>query len=103
MAVFFFPPAQAQNLHKGAPIHMSIGLSGQQVSSQITSIEPGVMSPAALRLLFHLENASLPVNQPSTVVLVKLDTAFAAAYAGSTLTANVQVGSQSLISLLPGV
>jgi hypothetical protein len=103
MAVLFFPPAQAQNLHVGVPIRLHVGPSGPQFSSQITSIEPGVMSPVALRSLFHIENALLPITQPSTVVVVKLDPAFATAYVGSTLTADVQVGSQSLLSLLPGV
>jgi hypothetical protein len=61
------------------------------------------MSPEALRALFHLENASLPITQPSIAVIVKLDPAFANAYVGSTVTADVQVGSQRLISFLPGV
>jgi hypothetical protein len=103
MAVFFFPPAQVQNLRVGTPVRLHIGPSGSQFSSQIVEIEPSVMSPAALRALFHLENAALPITQPSAVVVVKLNPAFATAYAGSTLTADVQVGSQSLISLLPGV
>jgi len=103
IAVFFFPPAQAQNLHAGVPVRLHVGPSGPQFSSQIIGIEPGVMSPMALRSLFHLENASLPITQPSAVVIVKLNPAFATMYAGSTLTADVQVGSQSLISLLPGV
>lgn len=101
MAIFFFPPAQAKNLHTGVPIRLGVSLSGSQVNSYITSIEPGVMSPEALRSHFHLENVSLPITQPSTVAIVKLDPAFAK-YAGSTLNAYVQVGSQSLISLLPG-
>jgi len=102
MAIFFFPPAQARNLHAGVPIRLAVSLSGPQVNSFITSVEPGVMSPDALRSHFHLENVSLPITQPSTVVIVKLDPAFAKTYAGSTLNAYVQVGSQSLISLLPG-
>ncbi len=103
VGVFFFPPAQAQNLHTGLPVRLHVGPSGQQISSQIASVEPGVMSPAVLRALFHLENTSLSITQPSTVVIVKLNPAFATAYAGSTVMANLQVGSERLISLLPGV
>jgi hypothetical protein len=103
IAVFFFPPAQAQNLHIGTPVSLHVGPSGSQFSSQIAGIEPGVMSPDALRALFHLENTSLPITQPSTVVIVKLDPTFATEYAGSTMTADLQVGSQRLISFLPGV
>jgi len=103
MAVFFFPPAQAQKIYVGEPVRLDVGSSGPQFSSQIASIEPSAMSPEALRALFHLENASLPITQPSTVVVVKLNPAFATAYAGSTVTANLQIGSQRLISLLPGV
>jgi len=103
MAVFFFPPAQAQNLYAGAPIRLNVSSSAQQFSSQITSIEPNVMSPAALRSLFHLENSSLSITQPSMVVEVKLDPVLATRYAGSMVTADLQVGSQRLITLLPGV
>ena len=103
VAVFFFSPTQAQNLHAGIPIRLHVGSSGLQFSSQITAIEPGVMSPEILRAAFHLENASLPITQPSIVGIVKLNPAFATAYAGSTVTADLQVGSERLISLLPGV
>lgn len=103
MVVFFFPPTQAKKLYIKEPVRLHVGLSGLQINSQITSIEPSVMSPTALRALFHLENASLPITQPSMVVVVKLDPASATAYAGSTVTADLQVGSQRLISFLPGV
>jgi hypothetical protein len=102
-AVLFLPPAQVKNLHIGTPVRLHVGLSDQQPNNQITSIEPSAMSPAVLRSLFHLENYPLFITQPVAVVMVKLDPAFATAHAGSTLTADVQVGSQSLISLLPGV
>jgi len=102
MAVLFFPPAQVRDLHIGTPIRLHIGPSGQQLSEQITSIEPNAVSPVVLRSVFHLENYPLSITQPVAVVMVKLDPAFATAYAGSTLTADVQEGSQSLISLLPG-
>lgn len=103
MAVLFFPPAQVHNFHIGTPIHLHVGSSNRQLSDQVTGIEPSAMSPAVLRSRFHLENYPLSITQPVAVVMVKLDPAFATAYAGSTLTADVQVGSQSLISLLPGV
>jgi hypothetical protein len=107
MAVFFFPPAQAQNLHIGMLIGLNISSSGQQLKSHITSIEPDVLSPAALSSLFHLENTPLSITQPSIVVVVKLDSTFdstfATKYAGSVVTGNLQVGSQCLISFLPGV
>jgi hypothetical protein len=103
MVVFFIPPVQVQNLQTGTSIRLNIGSSSQQINSQITSIEPGVMSPAALRSLFHLENTSLSITQPSMVVEVKLDPVLATTYAGSVVTANLQVGSQRLIALLPGV
>ncbi len=103
MVVFFIPPVQVQNLQTGMSIRLNIGSSSEQINSQITSIKPGVMSPAALSSLFHLENTSLSITQPSMVVEVKLDPALATTYAGSIVTADLQVGSQRLISLLPGV
>jgi hypothetical protein len=103
MGIFFFPPARVNIVHVGMPIRLHVGPSGVQLSSQIASIEPHAMSPIALRSRFHLENYPLLIAQPAAVVIVKLNSAFAAAYAGSMLTADIQVGSQSLISLLPGV
>ncbi len=103
MAVLFLPPAQVNSLHIGTPVRLHIEPSNQQFNKQITGIEPSAMSPAALRSLFHLENYPLSFTQPVAVIMVKLDPAFATAHMGSTLTADVQVGSQSLISLLPGV
>jgi len=103
MGIFFFPPARVNILHVGMPIRLHVGPSGAQLSSQIASIEPDAMSPIALRSRFHLENYPLLTAQPASVVIVRLNSASAAAYAGSILTADVQVGSQSLISLLPGV
>jgi hypothetical protein len=103
MAVFFLPPVQAQSLHAGMPINLNISSSGQHINSQITNIVPGVMTPAALRSFFHLENISLSITQPSRIVVVKLDNALATRYVGSLVTANLQVGSQRLISFLPGI
>ncbi len=103
IAVFFFPPAQARNLHTGLPISLNIGSSGQPLKSQITHIMPGVMSPAALSSFFHLGNIPLATTQPSIVVEVKLDPTFATKYVGSIMTGKLQVGSQRLISFLPGV
>src|SRR5205823_3950850 len=103
MAVFFFPPVQLQNLRLGESIRLHVNSSGLQLNTQITSIDPNVMNPTALRSRFHLENAALLITQPSAAVEVKLDPAFAAAYEGSVMTADVQVGSRRLVSLLPGV
>jgi len=103
MAVFFLPPAQAQSLHAGMPISLNIISSGRHIDSQITNIVPDVMTPAALRSLFHLENTSLAITEPSMIVVVKLDNALAARYVGSLVTANLQLGSQRLISFLPGI
>jgi len=103
MVVFFIPPVQVQNLQTRMSIRLNIGSSSKQINSQIISIQPGVMSPAALSSLFHLENTSLSITQPSMVVEVKLDPALATTYAGSIVTADLRVGSQRLISLLPGV
>lgn len=103
IAVLFLTPAQAKNLRIGTHILLHVGSSGSPFSNQIAGIEPSVMSPKALRALFHLGNVSLSITQPSTAVIVKLDPTFATAYAGSTVTADLQVGSQRLVSLLPGV
>lgn len=103
MVVLFFPPAQAQNLYAGMAIGLNINASGRHITSQITKIVPGAMNPAALRSLYHLENTPLSITQPAIVVVAKLEEALATTYAGSQVTATLQVGSQRLISFLPGI
>jgi hypothetical protein len=105
VAIVFLPPEQAAHLRVGLPVDVQIGSADVLVRSTIAKVEPGITSPAAARQLYRLDNASaLLITEPSTVVIIKLGTKLpTTAYTGSICTAKVEVGSQSLLALLPGL
>ena len=68
-------------------------------------VEPAIMSPDSTRKQFQLKdaNASL-VTQPSLILLVRFRTTVSArTYAGSSLIAQIEVGSQRILSQLPWI
>jgi hypothetical protein len=105
VAIVFLPPDQSAQIRVGLPVDIQIGSAGMSVQSTIAQVEPGIMSPAAVRQSYHLEGVgALLITQPSIVAIVKLDTTLPATiYAGSLLTARVETGSQRLLSLLAGL
>lgn len=102
IALVFLPPEQAAQLHIGLPVHLHIGSSGPEILSNIAGVESDVMSPYAACKEYGLDaNCAALITRPALVALVKLDTLSSATYAGSIVTAEVEVGSQRIISLLP--
>jgi hypothetical protein len=104
-AVVFLPPHQAAHVRVGLPADVQIGAAGVHVRGTVAKVEPGIMSPDAARTGYQLDGAgALLMTQPSVVVLVRLGTTLpATAYAGSLVTAKVEIGSQRLLALLPGL
>jgi hypothetical protein len=105
VAVVFLPPDQAAHVRGGLPVHVQIGSVGAYVQGTIAKVEPGITSPDALRQRYRLDGVgSVLLTQPSTVLIVRLGTALpATAYAGSLVTAKVEIGSQRLLALFPGL
>ena len=102
-AIIFLPAVQSTQVQVGLPVQLQVTSSGQPVDSKIVQIEPGIVSPDVVSQQYKLNGAGL-ITGPSVVVLVGLGTALSPnTYAGSLLTANVQVGSRRVLSLLPGV
>ncbi len=103
VAVMFLPPDQAVHLRVGLPVDVQIGSAGVHVHSTIRKVEPGITSPDAARKRYRLDGVgALLVTKPSSVVLIGLGTRLpATSYAGSLLTAKVEIGSQRLLALLP--
>ena len=101
-ALVFFPASNAPQLHAGQPIQIQIGATGPHLNSRITQVEPGIISPTDARSRYGLDTGSAQVlTEPSVVVIVNLDpTISARTYAGTTISAQVQVGSHSLLSQL---
>lgn len=105
VAIIFLPPDQSAHLRVGLPVDIQIGSAGTHVQSTIAQVEPGIMSPDAVRQRYQLHGAdALLIEQPSRVAILKLGTTVlpTTAYAGSLLTARVETGSQRLLTLLLG-
>lgn len=103
VAVIFFPALSASKVRAGLPVQVLVGTTGAQFTGTIDTVEPGFISPDEARQRFALGNAALQVvSGPSVAVTVPLGAAFPAqTFAGSVVHAQVQVGTQRLLSLLP--
>ena len=103
MAVVFVPASPPPAVQVGQPVTVRLAVTGRQLNATIATVEPGVMTPEAARTQYQLTgNLMLVITQPSVVVTVNLGSAvLAALFAGSSLSAQVQVNSRSVISLLP--
>lgn len=103
-AALFVTPDQPAHLHAGQPVHAQIGSSGPAALGTVARIEPGVIGPDTARARYGFQPGAGMVRQPWTVVIVRLRQSLApGAYSGSLLTVRVQVGSQRLLALLPGL
>jgi hypothetical protein len=103
-AALFVSPDEPAHLHVGQPVQAQIGSSGQTVLGTVARIEPGLVGPDTARAQYGFEPGAGFVRQPSAVVIVRLRQVLApAAYSGSQLTARVQIGSQRLLALFPGL
>jgi len=104
VAIVFLPPDQSAQIRVGLPVDIQIGSAGMHVQSTIAQVEPGITSPDAARQRYRLGGVgALLITQPSIVAIIKLGTVLpATTYAGSSLTARVETGSQRLITLLLG-
>lgn len=104
VALIFFPALSASKVRAGLPIQLQIGSTGPSFTGKIDQVEPGIISPSEARKRYMLDNSvSQMLTQPAVVVRVRLGTTIPAhMYAGSVLSAQVQVGSQRVLSLFPG-
>jgi hypothetical protein len=103
-AVIFVPAISSLKLQIGLPVQVQIGSTGPQLLSTIATVEPGVISPGDARKHYDLTGGLTSViTQPSFVVTIRLGpTIPVQLYAGSTVYAQVQVGTRRVLSLLPG-
>jgi hypothetical protein len=104
-AVVFLPANSSMHVHAGQLILLQIGSTGPQLHYRVDRVEPGIISPSEARKRYRLDSAtSQLITGPSMVLTISLGPAFPAhQYAGSTVTARLQVGSQRVLSLLPGL
>ena len=103
-AALFVPADQSGDLRVGQPVHARIGSTDTSVAGAVTRIEPDVVGPDAAKERYGVGDWADVVTQPSRVVIVRLRQVLSpTAYEGTRLTAQVEVGSQPLLALFPGL
>ena len=104
VAVVFLPASRPMHMQAGQRLLLQIGSTGTWLPSRISHIDPGVISPDDARSRYRLSGTDAQaISGPSFVLTVNLGSAFPAhQYAGSMVSAQVQVGTQRVLSLLPG-
>jgi hypothetical protein len=104
VAAAFFAVDQAKHLHVGQSVAVDFTSSSASTLTGIVLAVDAVVSPDAAMSHYGLgSTTALSITQPSVVAIIKLEAVSPSLYAGSTLTAHVQVGSRRIISLLPGI
>jgi len=103
-ALLFLPASEARQVHVGERSQLQIGLTGPSYTTTIAQVEPGLLSPNDIYKRYGLNcSAMLAITEPSVVVHVKLAPSLSShLYAGSPITAQVQIGTQRILSL-PGL
>lgn len=102
-AVVFLPAGASPTIYVGAPARMQIG--SLQVQGKVIQIETTILSPERARTQYQLQgNAAYLVTQPTLIASIRFTTKVPAAlYAGSSLSAQIEVGSQRILSQLPWI
>jgi hypothetical protein len=103
IAVVFLPAGPSTTVQVGEPARIQIG--SLQVQGTVTKVATATMSPDTTRTQFQLQgNMAALVTQPSLIVLIRFTTMLPASiYAGSSLSAQIEVGSQRILSQLPWI
>jgi hypothetical protein len=104
IAVLFLSPQQSRDLHIGQPAVVSIGSTPINVSGTVEHVDTAIISPNQARSRFNLQGGLAQViTEPSITVTIFIGLAASnQMYAGSLCNAQIQTGSQSALSLLPG-
>lgn len=104
IALIFFPALSTSQVRAGLPVQVQLGSTGPTLTTKIDQVEPGILSPSAARTRYALDSSvSQLLTQPVVAVEVRLGpTISAQMYARSVVSAQVQVGSRRVLSLLPG-
>src|SRR5579859_1332813 len=104
-AILFLPPEQRANLHTGGSATVDIDATGLHLAGTIEQIGNGLISPSDAHTRFQLNGPLAQViSVPSIMVTVQINTGSASStYIGSMCHADIQTGTQSILSLVPGI
>jgi hypothetical protein len=101
VAALFLSTTQASSIHVGQGAMVQIGSATTQFASTIVKLEPTVTSPQTLRQRYGA--GANVVTEPSIVALIQFKDISSSSYVGSFVVATVQIGSQRIIALFPGI
>lgn len=106
VVLLLFPPGQEAKLKVSQPVHISIAPANITFTSTIQTIEAGTMSPSEISTQLNAQLSlaqTLSGSGPSVVALAPVEPmSLAQTYLGSQCQVQVQIGSRSVLSLLPG-
>jgi len=104
MARLFLPAREARLVHVGEVSLLQVGMTGPSITSKIVHIEPGLLSPDTLHKRYGFNYAGMPViTEPSIAVDAKVGPSVPShLYAGSPVSAQIQIGTRRVLSFLPG-
>jgi hypothetical protein len=104
VVLLLLPLDQQASLKVGQPVTIDIAASNITFKSTITSMEAGVMSPAAISKQFNVQASLMQaISGPSVVAIASIQQApMSQTYVGSQCQVQVEIGSQSALSLVPG-
>jgi hypothetical protein len=104
-AIFFVPLGQQNRLHVGQMVTLALDSTNVSMQRPIEQIDTQAIGPEQARVQYALQGTSMQViNEPSTTVTVLLGPYNANnLYVGSMCSGVAQTGSQSVLSLVPGI
>jgi hypothetical protein len=102
-AALFVPTNSSSTLRVGQLITLQVALTGQPLAGTIATIGTSAITPDEARQQYALTgDLALVITQPSVVITLDLGAALPhGVFAGNSLIAQVQIGTQSVFSLLP--
>ncbi|GAC1696782.1 MAG: hypothetical protein PVS3B1_35220 [Ktedonobacteraceae bacterium] len=103
--LLLLPPGAQDSLKVGQPVSISIPTANITFISTVQKVQAGVMSPTDIRNQFNLPTAlGETISGPSIVAMAQVQPeAKAHTYLGSQCEAQVKIGSQSALSMVPGL
>jgi hypothetical protein len=102
----FLPVTNPMPFHVGQHVLVQTGIDERRFTGTIQRIEGRIRSPADIQKSYlRKHNVSLDIVRPSLVAEVRLEKSLRLSPydEGSVVTLQVNVGSQSVLSLLPGI
>ncbi|HEY7349298.1 MAG TPA: hypothetical protein VH599_13370 [Ktedonobacterales bacterium] len=103
LALLFVPFPLSPEVQVGQAVNLQLAATGEQFQAVIRAIEVGVITPANARTRYGLTgDLAFTISQPSVIVTATLATPLPPDMSvGRRISAQVQVGSRSVLSLLP--